>query len=207
MTLLKISLVFLLLASGTAKGSIVEVLFSGEITRNYVYEEVYGVTNGPYVPAEFENETTFNGILRYDDQAPIYSSSSSIGNIYETAEIELTIGDNYTVTDTGYIFVKNDYASAFDLMTFTFQDFPVNFINPADEMTYQNNFLRLEFYDDDLSIFDTDERLPTAGSIDQFDRLNLRELSIVAERDPFIIDCPACVEGETWVYPRQEKQS
>ena len=193
-----------ILFSGTANSNTVEIIFDGEISNNYVYEEVYGATNGPYVPDGFENETLFHGILRYDDQAPIKSSSSSLGNIYGTAEIELTIGENYTITDTGSIFVKNDYASSFDLMTFTFQDFPVNYINPADEMIYQNNFLRLEFYDDDLAVFNTNEALPEASSINQFDRLYLRDFSVISEADSIWITCPECVEGETEVYPRQE---
>lgn len=193
------------LMPGNATSAVVEISFDGAITRNYVYEEVYGVSNGPYVPSGFEDETTFHGILRYNDQAPLYQQSSSLGAIYnDSTEIELTIGDNYTVTSAGYIFVKNNYADAFDMMTFSFGDFPVDFINPADEMIYQNNFMRLEFYDDDISIFDSNEQLPDAGSISLFDRLYLRDFNIISDADSIFIDCPLCVEGETEVYPRQE---
>lgn len=201
----KLAFLTFLLLPGLARSSMVEVAFSGDITSSLVTETVLGDVNGPYVAAGFAGETSFHGVLRYDDQAPLYQTSATLGNIYlDAVAIELTIGNEYTVSSAGTIFVRNNYADAFDLWTLTFQDFPVGFINPAAEMLYQNNFLRLEFYADSKTVFDAAEQLPAAAAIDQFNRMYLRELSIRSEADSVFVSCPGCVEGVTEVFPLQE---
>ena len=165
----KILLISLALTSHAAKGSIIEISFAGELVSNYVTEAVYETSGGNYVPSFFENETSFHGALMYDDEAPIISSSSSIGNLYALSEIQLTIGDNYTLTSAGHVFIKNDFAGISDRMTFVFSDFTVDYLTPAEEMTYFESYLALDFYDDNMSIFDMDEKLPSAGEIEQFE--------------------------------------
>ena len=202
----KILFSLLPLISGVANSSLVEISFEGLLTNNWVYEEAYGVTYDPYVPEGFESETAFHGVLRYDDKTPLNASGAQIGSIYYGAEFEIVIGGAYTLrnTYTGQITARNNYASSFDYLRFDFGGFPNNdFINPDSGMTSHSGAMRFTFYDDDLSVLDEGESLPSANQIAHFDRFYLDNLTVSSEAQCFYVDDPYVVEGYRQVCPSQ----